>query len=138
MDMFAGMQLVIDMAWAILALGVLVALPTGVAWLKAWIQEAHTLIEERLDMLVDQASIRLVRWAEQTMTEAGGTDKLDAVLERLEALFPGVSLERLREYVEKAVYEMNQDKVDPVYVAGIREEYIQQDRDDDGPAIYLN
>ena len=75
-------------------------------WLQLKIVGETAKVDAVLDGLLEREAERLVKWAELAFPGMAGGDKLRRVLDMLLSLFPDATEERLRAFVEAAVYRV--------------------------------
>ena len=75
-------------------------------WLQIKIAGEGAKVDGLLDTILEREAERLVKWAELAFPGMAGGDKLRRVLDMLLSLFPDATEERLRAFVEAAVYRV--------------------------------
>ena len=95
---------------ALAGVGLVVFLYALWQWVRLKIAGEAAREDNFLDGVLEREAQRLVRWAEQAFPGTKGGEKLNRVLRLMLSLFPNATEERLRPFVEEAVYWMNQEK----------------------------
>lgn len=104
--------------WIVQALGALAGVELVVflyalwQWVRLKIAGEAAREDNFLDGVLEREAQRLVRWAEQAFPGTKGGEKLKRVLRLMLSIFPNATEERLRPFVEEAVYWMNQEKAE--------------------------
>ena len=104
--------------WIVQALGALAGVELVVflyalwQWVRLKIAGEAAREDNFLDGVLEREAQRLVRWAEQAFPGTKGGEKLNRVLRLMLSIFPNATEERLRPFVEEAVYWMNQEKAE--------------------------
>jgi hypothetical protein len=85
-------------------------------WVQAKVIGEEILSDELLEGAMERHIDRLVLWAEQTLGELPGGERLEKVMEQITLLYPEMNKDGLRHFVEAAVYRMNQGQETMYYI----------------------
>lgn len=99
-------QWILQAAGAVSGIAVAIFFYSLWRWLQLKIAGETAKVDAILDRLLEDEAERLVKWAEQAFPGMAGSDKLRRVLDMLLSLFPDAAEERLRAFVEAAVYRV--------------------------------
>lgn len=104
--------------WIVQALGALSVVVLAIflyalwQWIRLKIANEAARVDSFLDSVLEREAQRLVRWAEQAFPGEKGGEKLKRVLGLMLSFFPNATVDRVRPFVEEAVYWMNQEQAE--------------------------
>jgi hypothetical protein len=102
--------------WALAGMGTALVGIGVWRWVQAKVIGEEILSDEMLEEAMERHIDRLVLWAEQTLGELPGGERLEKVMEQITLLYPEMNKDGLRHFVEAAVYRMNQGQETMYYI----------------------